>query len=249
MLDQVDRGQLSLERMVTVRRAEVVAGSAVPSIGAQFQGEAMRFSVRQLLVAAVSESDNTAVDALLRLLGGPPVVARFLRRHGIDGMRVDLDEAAVGRIFWQLQPGQSPPADETDPAQLARLQRGYQAFLNDPRNRSTPTAAVDFLAKLWRGQLLSAKSSRYLLDLMTAQTVPHRLRDGLPAGAALADKCGTSYTLEGRTAAYNDIGIVHWPDGRALIVAAFLTDSTATPAQRDALFAALAREVTQSLHP
>jgi beta-lactamase class A len=177
------------------------------------------------------------------------VVARFLRGHGIEGMRVDMDEAAVGRIFWQLQPGQSPPADETEPAELARLHRGYQAFLTDPRNRSTPKAAVDFLRKLWAGQLLSAASSRYLLDLMTAQTVPHRLRDGLPAGAALADKCGTSYSLEGRIAAFNDIGIVHWADGRAVIVAAFLTDSTATPTQRDALFAELAREVTQSLHP
>jgi beta-lactamase class A len=249
VLDQVDRGQLSLEQMVTVKRAELTPGSAVPSIGAQFHGEQMRFSVRQLLVAAVSESDNTAVDALLRLLGGPPVVARFLRGHGIEGMRVDMDEAAVGRIFTQLQPGQSPPPDESEPAQLARLRRGYQAFLTDPRNRSTPQAAVDFLSKLWRGQLLSAASRRYLLDLLAAQTVPHRLRDGLPAGVALADKCGTSYSLEGRTAAFNDIGIVHWPDGRAVIVAAFLTDSTATAAQRDALFAELARDVAQSLHP
>ncbi|MET0330710.1 MAG: class A beta-lactamase [Dyella sp.] len=249
VLDQVDHGTLSLEQMVTVTRAELTAGSAVPSIGTHFQGERMRFSVRQLLVAAVSESDNTAVDALLRLLGGPAVVTRFLRGHGIEGMRVDLDEAAVGRLFEQMAPGQSPPLDETEPVQLARLQRGYQAYLTDPRNRSTPQGAVDFLRKLWDGQLVSATSSRYLLALMNAQTVPHRLRDGLPTGAALADKCGTSYNLKGRTAAYNDIGIVHWPDGRAVIVAAFLTDSTATLAQRDALFAELARDVVQSLHP
>jgi beta-lactamase class A len=247
VLDQVDRGALSLQQMVTVTRADLVPGSAVPSIGAQFHGEQMRFSVRQLLVAAVSQSDNTAVDALLRVLGGPSAVTRFLRGHGIEGMRVDLDEAAIGRIFAQLPPGQSPPPDETEPAQLARLRRGYQAYLADPRNRSTPPAAVDFLHKLWQGQLLSAASSRYLLDLLAAQTMPHRLRDGLPAGVTLADKCGTSGSLEGHTAAFNDIGIVHWPDGRAVIVAAFLTDSTATAAERDALFAELARTTLQNL--
>jgi beta-lactamase class A len=65
----------------------------------------------------------------------------------------------------------------------------------------------------------------------------------------LADKCGTSYTLEKTTAAYNDIGILSWPDGRAVAVAAFLTASTASKDERDALFAELAREVAAALHP
>lgn len=249
VLARVDRGDISLEQTITLTRAEVSAGSAVPSISAHFRGDSMTFTVRQLLTAAVSESDNTAADALVKLLGRPASVTAFLRAHGIEGMHVDLDEAGIARIFDQLGPGVRPPAGETAAAEAQRLQRGYQAFLADPRNRSTPEAAATFLRKLWRNELLSPASTRYLLGLMEAQTVPNRLRAGLPADMKLADKCGTSSTVDGRTAAYNDIGILTAPDGRRMIVAAFLTDSPATQTERDALFVDLGREVAAALRP
>ena len=115
--------------------------------------------------------------------------------------------------------------------------------------RSTPDAAADFLQKLRNGDLLSPASTRALLALMRAQTQPDRMRRGLPPEVQLADKCGTSYTLDGLTAAYNDIGILTWPGGRSVIVAAFLTGSTAPKVTRDALFADLARTVAVTLRP
>lgn len=248
ILSLVDQGKLSMEQRVAIKRADVIGGSAVPSIGARFTGERMTFTVRQLLVASVSESDNTAVDALMRLVGAPAVTA-FLRAHHIEGMRVDLDEAGVGRIFEQRDTRSEPAIAETPQEENQRLQRGYRAFLADPRNRSTPRAAADFLGKLQRGELLSPASTRELLTLLEAQTVPRRLRLGVPDGVRLADKCGTSYSLGGVTAAYNDIGILTWPDGHSIILAAFLTASPASKSQRDALFAELARTVAEGLHP
>jgi beta-lactamase class A len=208
----------------------------------------MTFTVRQLLVASVSESDNTAVDALMRLVGAPAVTA-FLREHHVEGMRVDLDEAGVARIFEQRDARSEPAVAETPQEKDQRRHRGYRAYLADPRNRSTPRAAADFLGKLERGELLSAASTRALLTLMEAQTVPRRLRSGVPDNVQFADKCGTSYSLGGVTAAYNDIGILTWPDGHSIIVAAFLTASPASKSQRDALFAELARTVAEGLHP
>lgn len=244
---RIDSGALSMEKTVTLTRADVVGGSAVPSIGAHFHGERMNFTVRQLLTAAVSDSDNTAVDALLKLVP-PQEVTAFLQAHGITGMRVDLDEAGVDRVFEQLAPGQQPPENETAQAEESRLQRGYRAYLADPRNRSTPDAAADFLRQLQRGALLSPSSTRALLALLQAQTQPNRMRQGLPHDVRFADKCGTSYTLGGLTAAYNDIGILTWPDGRSVIVATFLTASTASKAERELLFADLARTVTDTWH-
>lgn len=245
VLASMEQGSVSLDRTVVVRRDEL--GSGV--IRDHFRGERMSFTVRQLLTYAVSHSDNTAVDALLKVIGGPDVVTAFLRAHGIDGMRVDLGERGFVSVFEDLKPGQSPPAHETDAQQLMRLRRGYRAYLLDPRNRSTPDAAAAFLRKLWNKELLSPVSTAYLLDLMYAQTTPSRLRLGLPPDVRLADKCGTSYTLENTTAAYNDIGILSWPDGRAVVVAAFLTASTASEDERAALFAELARVVARALHP
>lgn len=245
---QIDNGKLSMEQTVTLTRADIVGGSAVPSIGAHFHGERMTFTVRQLLAAAVSESDNTAVDALLKLVP-PQEVTSFLRTHGVAGIRVDTGEAGVGRVFEQLAAGQQPPANETAKQQEQRLQRGYRAYLADPRNRSTPDAAADFLRKLQHGDLLSPASTHALLALMQAQTQPDRMRRGLPQGVQLADKCGTSYTMGGLTATYNDIGILTWPDGHSVIVAAFLMASPASKTERDALFADLARTVADGLHP
>lgn len=244
VLAGIEQGRWSFDQTAVVQRSELESGT----IRDHFQGEQLHFTVRQLLTEAVSHSDNTAVDALLKVIGGPVVVTAFLRAHGIDGMRVDLGEHDFVPVFEDLRPGQSPPANETDAQQLARLRRGYRAYLADPRNRSTPDAAANFLRKLWNKELLSPASTAYLLDLMYAQTTPSRLRLGLPPGARLADKCGTSYTLENTTAAYNDIGIMSWPDGHAVVVAAFLTASTDSKDRRDALFAELARTVADALH-
>lgn len=245
VLHRIGHGELSMKQTVVIHRDELESGA----IRDHFEGEHKTFTVRQLLTLAVSKSDNTAVDALLDVVGGPGVVTTFVRSRSIDGMRVDLGERGFRPVFEDLEPGQQPPADETEAEQLARLRRGYRAYLADPRNRSTPDAAADFLRKLWDGQLLPPAPTQYLLGLMYAQTMPSRLRLGLPAGVLLADKCGTSYTLEGTTAAYNDIGILSWPDGQAIVVAAFLTASIAPKDERDALFADLARTVAVSLHP
>jgi len=248
VLWRIDEGKLSLQQQVTLTRADVLSGSAVPSIGAHFRGERMTFTVEQLLKAAVSESDNTAVDALVKVVGGPQVVTAFLRAHGIDGMRVDLDEAGVGRIFQNLGPGQEVPAKESAQASLERHRRGFKAFLAAPYNRSTPDAAVMFLRKLHGNELLTPASTQHLLDLMAAQTIPNRLRAGVPRGVGLADKTGTSYSLDGRTASFNDIGILSGPNGHTVIVAAFLTDSPASEAERNALFADIARAAATSFH-
>jgi len=236
VLAQAESGKLSLDRTVIVRRADLVTGG-VSRITATFQGDHETFSVRQLLAAAVSNSDNTAADVLLELVGGPHVVTAFLRAHGIRAMRVDRGEEEIAREF-----------EEGGAAQVIG-RRGYEAYLKDPRDRTTPDDAALFLRKLWRRELLSDAATRQLLGLLYAQTVPDRLRAGIPADVRLADKCGTSASVDGMTAAFNDIGILTWPDGRTVIVAAFLTASPLPGSRMNALFAAIARTVAADLHP
>ncbi|PCE33700.1 hypothetical protein BZL54_04130 [Burkholderia ubonensis subsp. mesacidophila] len=244
VLDRVERGQLALNQRVTITRDQLRPGES--DIRDTFQGDRMSFSVDALLHAAVSKSDNTAADALLKVVGGPGVVTAFLRAHGIDGMRVDMGESQVSELFRNLGAASAPPAGETAQQRKQRLQGGLQAYLSDSRNRSTPVAAADFLRKLSTGALLSATSTQYLMTLLREQTNPRRLRTGLPAGVTLADKCGTSPTVNGVTAAFNDIGVMTWPDGRRMIVAVFLTASPASRADRDRLFADLAKAVAQA---
>jgi beta-lactamase class A len=245
VLDRIEHGQNRFDQTVTVTKADLEGGV----IREQFRGTQMRFTLRQLLSYAVSKSDNTAVDALIKTIGGPAVVENYLRTHGIKDMHVDRGEAGNTLLFEALGRGQTEPANETDAQQQQRYLHGYHLFLADAGNRSTPDAAVLLLRKLWQQQLLSPASTRYLLDLMYAQTTPTRLRSGLPSDIRLADKCGTSPTLSGLTAAYNDIGILSWPDGRTVIVAAFLTASNQAEDVRHAIYVDLAKSVTATLHP
>ncbi|MFC3651235.1 class A beta-lactamase [Dyella humi] len=245
VLGRIEHGQNTMDQTVTLHRSELESGT----IHDHFQGKNMTFTVGVLLTYAVSKSDNSAVDALIRFVGGPSTIEHYLRAHGIEGMRVDRDEAGNTRLFNALASGETLPPDKTPIQQHRRLLRGYRIFMSDPGNRSTPDAAAAFLRKLWRNELLSPASTQHLLSLMYGQSVPSRLRTGLPAGVRLADKCGTSDTVDGWTAAYNDIGIVTWPNGHAVIIAAFLTGSNASEAERLRLYTDLARDVTAATHP
>lgn len=251
VLSGVETGALSLDQSVIIRRKELMT-TGVSRIAATFHGDQETFTIRQLLEATVSHSDNTGADVLLKLVGGPARVTAFLRHHGIQGLRVDRGEDQIARQLEgkaALRALGRPAQNETPAQKDARLREGYTAYLNDPRDRATPDAAARFLKKLWQGQLLSASSTRLLLGLLYGQTIPDRLRAGIPAGVRLADKCGTSYTIDGMTAAFNDIGILTWPDGHTVIVSAFLTDSHAPEARMSALFKTIARVVAEDLHP
>lgn len=240
LLARVDRGELSLDRSVTITRPDLRQG--LSAITKHFHGQAMHFTVRQLLKAAVGDSDNTAADALLPLVGGPAGLTAWLRAHGIDGMRVDRGEGGIYHDVMGLDAHDQPPPGETDAAADARIRRGFFAYMRGPRDTSTPDAAATFLRKLWRGELLSAASTRRLLDTMT-HTPPFRIEAGLPKEVRFAHKGGTSGTFDDTTAAFNDIGVIAWPDGRAVVVAAFLSGSTKSVKEREGLFAELGRVV------
>ncbi|WP_186258105.1 class A beta-lactamase [Burkholderia gladioli] len=244
VLDLAEQGRLPLGQRITITRDQLRGGHS--PIRETFQGQQMSFTVDTLLRAAVSDSDNTAADALLRAVGGPAVVTGWLRAHGIEGMRVDMDEGEVSRIFGNLGASPAPPPAESPQQRSRRLQGGLDAYLADPRNRTTPLAAAEFLRKLAGGELLPPTATRRLLGLLRDQTQPRRLRAGLPPGVTFADKCGTSLTVNGTTAAFNDIGILTWPDGHRLVIAAFLSASRASRAERERLFADLARAVASA---
>ncbi|WP_295999122.1 class A beta-lactamase [Rugamonas sp.] len=246
VLAQIDAGRLTFDRSVTLTQADLVEGSAVPSIGDQLAAGRTVFTVRELLVGAVSQSDSTAVDALIKVLGGPQAVGAYLRGHGITGLHVETGEGEIGRVADHLRPGETIPAHETAAQTLRRKKLGYADLLADPRNHGTPAAAADFLRKLAAGELLSPPSTRLLIDLMRRQTIPFRLRGGIPAGADFADKSGTSGTVAGKNAAWNDIAIMTLADGRRYAMAVFLKDTAMPKPQRDVLFADIARAVAAS---
>lgn len=170
-------------------------------------------SLAELLKYTVSESDGTACDVLLKLVGGPEVVNQYLRNLGVNDIIVANTEKEIGQ------------------------DKAVQY-----RNYATPNATVALLRSLHEGQGLSASSQALLLRLMTeTPTGLQRIKGLLPAGTAVAHKTGISRTVDGVTAATNDVGLVTLPNGRHLAIAVFVSDSTANDTIREEVIAKVAR--------
>jgi len=106
----------------------------------------------------------------------------------------------------------------------------------DPRDTSTPAAMLGLLNTLLIGNALKPASRQQLRDwLLANKTGDGRLRARLPAGWQTGDKTGS-----GAHGTHNDVGIVWPPGGRPpLLVTAFLTQTAAPMAQRNATLAAV----------
>ncbi len=130
---------------------------------------------------------------------------------------------------------------------MDKRERALEEYLKDPRDTSTPAAMVKFLKALASGQLLSPASTQKLLSIME-QTVtgPDRLRAGLPKSWKIAHKTGTSYTVNGRAATTNDVGVLTAPDGSTLAIAVFIADSRRKNSERAGIIAKAARIVTSA---
>jgi beta-lactamase class A len=115
----------------------------------------------------------------------------------------------------------------------------------DPRDTTTPRATVATLQALLTTPALSIVNRERLIEWMvSSETGKNRLRAGLPQEWRVADKTGT-----GERGARNDVAIA-WPPNRApILIASYLSDSTAPPSPLDAAHAALARLIAHELSP
>lgn len=248
VLDAVDRGALTLDQTVELTPADMsVAWSPLRDRLAGQPGEA---TVRELLELMVARSDNTACDVLLGLIGGPRTVTALLRAKGIEGVRVDRVErelqTGVYGLPWRAElvdwDSFKAAAHALDPA--AR-RASMLAYLDDPRDTSTPEGMLDLLAAFHAGRMLSEAGTAELRRIMLSTTTgAKRLKAGVPQGWQVAHKTGSGWTVDGLSPANNDVGLLIAPDGRTLAIAVLIAGSTAPMEEQEALIAAAARAAT-----
>jgi beta-lactamase class A len=248
ILSQIDEGQLSLDKKITLAPEDIRDG--VGSIDGAGGGT---YTVRDLLRAALIESDNSAADALLGIDGGPDKLTAWVRGKGLGGIRCDRDLRTLGREQSGISPESSPARNASAlKAGVSEDKRreAFEAAQTDPRDTTTPEGAVHFLIALKKGELLSEESTKLLLGwLGEVKTGQGRLKAGFGAKTALAHKTGTSSTFDGVTLATNDIGLATLPDGRTLAIAVFLGNAEGSDEARSALIAACARVASKSSAP
>jgi beta-lactamase class A len=222
VLQRVDRGELKLDQKVKIEPKDFVRKGMYSPVRDKYPDGA-ELTIAELLRYTICESDGSASDVLMKLIGGPESVMAFLKEIQVPDVQVVNSEKEIGRD-WETQ---------------------Y-------RNWATPKGALALLEALQSKRGLSRESQILLLKLMTESTPGgKRLKGELPAGTVVAHKTGTGGTRNGITSATNDIGIITLPNGQHLAIAVFVSDSSADEATRDSVIARIAKAAwddgTQSL--
>jgi beta-lactamase class A len=252
VLSEVDARRVKLSEIITLTEKEL--SPPWSPIADAWPGRS-DYTVDELLTLAVSISDSTAADLLMKRIGGPGAITAWLQDNDINEIHVDryereLQPDVVGmasfRPAWK-----GAAAFEAAMATVPPEKRlaAVRAAMADPRDSSTPRGMLGFLRRLDEGDLISAQSTRKLLAIMLGTPRgSERIKAGLPKGVRFAHKIGTWGGAQGGLSeAYNDVGIFTLPDRRSYGVAAFLTGSTAPERDRAALFADLGRLAARSV--
>lgn len=158
VLRRVDRGESSLDQRVQIQAKDILAYAPITK---QHVGSDMTLS--ELCEAAITLSDNTAANLLLRELGGPAGLTSFFRTIGDNVSRLDRWEVALN-----------------------------EGVSGDPRDTTNPVAMLKNLQRVVLGDVLQASSRQKLADWMVAnKTGDTRLRAGVPRDWRVGDKTGT----------------------------------------------------------
>ncbi|QLQ39526.2 serine hydrolase [Micromonospora robiginosa] len=205
---QVAAGQLDPTERVLVGPADRLGGWGVAGCA-----DDVEMSLRDLAYFAMSVSDNTAADLLLRRVGPdvPSMLAAELGlprtrivggpRHLVETMLADVG-ARTEADFAQIFP--------TLPPERVRAMRVF-----DPEHTSSSTARelTRLLCLVWRDEAGPAEACATVRELMARQLFWTRLAAGFPPGVRVAGKTGTLPGL------HLEAGVAEYPDGGRYAVA------------------------------
>lgn len=213
MLHEIDAGNYSLEDTIAINKNEYIPEAGHSPIRDKYPKGA-NLTIREILEYNVSESDGTACDVLLMLLGGTYQVQKKIHDLGVKNMAIST----------------------TEMVQVANDTIQYQ-------NWTTPEAMNELLEVFHHGIYLSKGSQDLLLKYMSVSNkwFDRRIKGLLPAGTEVVHKTGTARTYEGLTRATNDAGIITLPDGSHLAISVFISDSYDSQEKREMAIADAAK--------
>ena len=229
VFDAVDAGRVTLDQKVSITKADLTLFHQ--PIAELVGTEGFDTNVSELLLRAMTQSDNTANDSLLRTVGGPEAVRAMLTRKGIDGVRFGpgerlLQSKTAGLTWHQNYATNGNFFKARNALPDGARQAALDTYLLNLPDGAQPQAIVRALARLKQGQLLSPNSTRVLLSLMNeSQTGKQRVRGGVPYDWSYGHKTGTGQELSGLSTGYNDVGIMTAPDGTSYALAVMIAST------------------------
>ncbi|WP_239127384.1 serine hydrolase [Asanoa siamensis] len=207
---QAAAGQLDPTERVLVRAADRLGGWGTAGLA-----DDAEVSLRDLAYFAMSVTDNTAADLLLRRVG-PDVLPLLAAELGLTRTRVTGGPRELLESMY-ADVGATSDAEfvtifPTLPAERVRAMRVF-----DPARTtsSTPREVTRLLELVWRDEAGPPAATAMVRALMSRQIFWTRIASGFPPGVTVSAKTGTLPGL------HMEAGVVEYPDGGRYALAVF----------------------------
>ena len=215
VLSEIDKGNLSLDQKIEIPKEKLWKGFWSPLRDENPNGG--NFTIEKLIQYNLSQSDNTACDVLIRLIGTPKTVEEYIKKSGIEEIQIRFNEEEM-QAKWE----------------------------NMFQNWTTPNAANQTMKIFFenKNNLLSKSSYDFFWKTNKETTTAlGRIRGQLPEEIIVAHKSGSSGTNQETEImdAVNNIGIVFLPDGTYFIISVFITNSQEDSKTNDKIIADIAK--------
>lgn len=218
VLSEIDKGKLSLDQKIEISKDELLPEDFWSPLRDE-NPNGGSFTIEKLIQYSVSQSDNTACDILIRLIGTPKTVEEYFIKNNVQDIQITFNEEEM-QAKWD----------------------------NMFQNWTTPRAASETLKMFYenRNNLLSKESHDFFWKTnIETTTGTNRIKGQLPESTIVAHKTGWSGTNKetGITAAVNDIGIVFLPNGEYFIISVFVSESKENFDTNEKIIADIAKAV------
>ena len=158
----------------------------------------IKMALSDIIYYMVAISGNIGCDVILKNYGGASSVNHYLRSIGIKNMTIKINEAE----------------QQTKPDKQVQ-------------NWTTPNEAINLLTMFYKHSLLKPATQNFLWDTMR-KTATGSIKNKLPKGIVVIHKTGSAPNIKNGTAVNNDVGIMVFPNKKAVAYAIFIKDSKET---------------------
>ena len=237
VLQLVEEGDLSLDDTLTLQASDWVDGAGE----LLYHSPGTEYTLRELVVLSLTQSDSTATDMLIRLIGQDELNRRVgggmtsegfytitpilqVRYDAYGEIHPDVNELS-NQDFVRLN--QVPLGPERYDAFLDKLPNpspepeldgifvAFERYYGRQLNSARLTAFGELLARLNSGDLLTSHHTEWLLETMSdIDTGAERIVAGLPGDVTFAHKTGT------QVARACNVGIAEPQTPRATVIVA-----------------------------
>ncbi|MEN0059891.1 MAG: serine hydrolase [Bdellovibrio sp.] len=211
LLKEVEKGSLGLEQKVTLKETDVVDGAG----DLQFQQPGKTFSASDLLKRMIVDSDSTATDMLIRLVGEEKLnksvqeltpgfgkittilQVRYdayaeLHPHAQHLQNMDFIEIKKKKPEHRTQFFAKKVNVPLTDLKYPDLEQAFEAYYKKNFNSGSLTDFSHLLKRLGNNELLNKKHTDLLLKYMSNITTGNRrIKTGLGDNYELAQKTGT----------------------------------------------------------